>query len=158
MLKSAPMDKANELTDIPLTSEEIRFKPDELTACSKCGRSNPPNRLNCLYCAAQFEDGVVDSSKVKLALRHLENWENGFNVIAISAGNEIADSLAAEIGRNTGISTELLEAVAESNSPLPLARVESEDDAKIVAARAFRGSVSARRLCRMRYLRRREHP
>jgi hypothetical protein len=135
------MDSANESTGIPFTSEEVGFKHDEMIACPNCGRSNPPNRLNCLYCAAQFEAGVVDSSRVKLALRRLELWENGFNVVAISSSNEIAGNLVVEVVRNTGISSDLVEAAADGISPLPVARVETEEEAKIVAANLSRIGV-----------------
>src|SRR5688572_12499342 len=63
-----------------LQTEDIAFKTEEMVTCS-CGRSNPPNRLKCLYCGLELNIDVADGGTVKATLRPLELWERGFNVV-----------------------------------------------------------------------------
>lgn len=132
-----PTDNENAQVALPITADEIGFKPDEMTACAVCGRTNPPNRLNCFYCAAEFDAQSLDRSRVKLAARRLENWETCLNVVAVSAKGRISDA-ADEVARNISGEPELIRAAMDGNLPLPLARVETEAEADIVAANLLR--------------------
>ena len=69
------------LQDLPVQTESIAFKPEEMISCAKCERTNPPNRLNCLYCGGELEIPEAQSKFLKPNLRKLENWEKGFNVV-----------------------------------------------------------------------------
>ena len=107
------------LRNMPTRSEEIGFSPDQLKNCAACGKPNAPDRVACLYCGAAFAG--VDP---KLELREVESWENGFNVIAISASDSVD---AKKAGSILGIEVEALTAILGSRVPLPIARVESEE-------------------------------
>ncbi|MEO7674556.1 MAG: hypothetical protein ABIU09_10835 [Pyrinomonadaceae bacterium] len=45
------------LQGMAVQSENIAFGAEELIACVKCGKPNPPNRASCLYCAADRTPG-----------------------------------------------------------------------------------------------------
>lgn len=129
--------------DPNIQSEDIAFKASEMIVCDKCGRTNPPNRAECLYCGCQFVNPTESAPAVKLNLRNLESWEPGWNVIA-KATSPISESdiasIAGILGRETGEIVGLL----ETNRPLPLARVESESKAGLLAARLAQLGVESR--------------
>jgi hypothetical protein len=131
-------DKENRFNSMTLMSEEIGFKNDEMNACPACGRLNPPNRLNCLYCAAQFEIGTIDLSRVKLTSRRLESWEKGYNVVAVNFPATVDEVRLEEVARNTGVEISVLRETAGRTTPLPLVRVGKHDEAEIVAANLSR--------------------
>jgi hypothetical protein len=68
--------------DPHIQSEDIAYKPAELVTCGGCGRTNPPNRLHCLYCAHQLEIAPEIAASAALNLRKLEPWERGFNLVS----------------------------------------------------------------------------
>ncbi len=114
---------------MPLTAESIGYSRDQLTTCGKCGKSNPPNRFNCLYCSAELAvapTGVME----RIVLRPLENFERGFNLILrpVPDNNDIAEKAA----RFLGADTEAIERIFSVGEPLPIARVESETIADTV--------------------------
>lgn len=116
-----------------LTEEKIGFDAGELIACSKCGRTNAPNRLKCMYCAAELD--VPESIKQHVQLRQTrpEAWENGFNVICLRVP-EMPPELT-ETARSTGIEEEFLTKAIQGELPLPIARVGSGAEAKTIAER-----------------------
>ncbi|CAN5598673.1 hypothetical protein BH10ACI3_BH10ACI3_13090 [soil metagenome] len=123
----------NQQSDIPafdpvFQTENIAFAAADLVACNKCGRSNAPNRLKCLYCAAELPIRIADPTAVKPALRSLEFWEPGFNIIVSSDGN--ADTSA--IARYLSIESQDVSAVIDTAIPLPIARVETQTEADVV--------------------------
>lgn len=69
------------LKDLPVTAENIAFKPEEMIVCAKCARTNPPNRTKCFYCGGELEISDAQSRILKPNLRKLELWEKGFNVV-----------------------------------------------------------------------------
>jgi hypothetical protein len=124
-----------------LQSENIAFSSDQMIACPKCGKSNPPNRTSCFYCAAAIEIPEDKQTAVKLNLRKLENWENGFNIVLLSrAGN--ADTAAA--ARYLKYEADVFDAMLASHDPFPLARIESETEAEIAVARLSELGFSAK--------------
>lgn len=109
-------------------SEEIGYGADEMAVCPGCQKSNPPNRSSCLYCAKPLQNFRLDRRSVKLNLRELENWENGYNVVLASSGGSIG---AGEIEKFFGLGAEDAEALTGAKSIVPLARLESESDASV---------------------------
>ena len=67
--------------DPQVQSENIAFDIDAMIECSSCGRMNPPNRLKCIYCAGKLMLAVDNAANIKPALRKLELWESGFNLV-----------------------------------------------------------------------------
>lgn len=116
--------------DPNIQSEDIAFKRDEMITCKGCGRTNPPNRFNCIYCAHELEISPSDAAAIKPTSRKLESWERGFNVIILK---QLGDALnfrpAADL---LGLTIDTLSEVVASNTQLPVARVESEKEAAVI--------------------------
>ena len=116
---------------MPVQSESIAFKPEEMIACRKCGKSNPPTRLNCFYCAAELEISTASAQHAKLNPRKLENWEKGFNIIYFPDISGESSPDLTSIERFLSVDREVLQKVFKINKPLPLARLESHHQAEI---------------------------
>lgn len=111
-----------------IQSENIAFSNDEMLNCPKCGKSNPPNRASCLYCSAVIVVPEGRQGSVKLNLRKLEGWENGFNVVLLSrTGNTNAEAAS----RYLKIELDVFERMLASHDPFPVARIESEAEAEL---------------------------
>ncbi len=124
------MNDANDektIGGIPIMSEEIAFRDDQMLACPKCARRNPPNRLKCVYCGDQLEI-ASDADGIKLSMRKLEPWEKGFNVILESADAARAEEIAAVVK----LSPETVRQMIGSGLRLPVARVESDREAALL--------------------------
>lgn len=125
-----------EVKNLPVQTENIAFASDEMIDCGKCKRANPPNRLKCLYCGAELEFSDAQTGLIKPVLRKLEAWEKGFNLIFLPDESSKPDAeKLKEIHRMTRIETEILQKIFESETPLPIARAESEKEAEIVRQR-----------------------
>lgn len=130
MKNNLEKDDAGEwLRDLPVQTENLAFDRKELIVCGKCRRQNPPNRLNCLYCAWEFEMPDEQKSAVKPILRTLEIWEKGLNLIRSSNSGDADFSEAAKV---INAEKDFLREICELNKKLPLVRVESEEEAEIV--------------------------
>lgn len=118
------------LKDLPAQSENIAFKPEEMIVCPKCARNNPPNRLNCFYCAADLGLSAEQAEFVKPVLRRLEAFEKGFNLIVLpDASSEVNYK---EIAKNINFETEIVQKIVEAKKRVPIVRVESAIEAGIV--------------------------
>jgi len=123
------------LKDLPLQTEEIGYKPDEMIACKKCSRTNPPNRLKCMYCGAQLELSDEQTAVIAPVLRKLENWENGFNLIYLPKSENVSAETTAQIAKLIGLEKEVLQKIFEVNKTLPIVRGESAKEAEILQNR-----------------------
>jgi hypothetical protein len=121
------------IKDLPVQAENIAYKPEELNLCGKCSRTNPPNRLKCLYCGAALEISDEQTAKIKPNLRKLENWEKGFNLIFLPGSSEKKEFDSIEAAKILNLEKETLQKIIEAEKPLPLARVDSQREAEIVA-------------------------
>jgi len=129
-------ENRNSTSDLPVQTENIAYDSAEMIACEKCRRTNPPNRLKCLYCGAQLEFSDAQTEFIRPVLRKLESWERGFNLIYIPDDSaKIDGQKIKEISRITRIETEALQKFFDAQKPLPLARPESEKEAEIVKRR-----------------------
>lgn len=115
--------------DPAIQTENLAFEANEMIACRGCGRANPPNRHKCLYCARELEIKAEHAAVIKPVLRKLEPWERGFNVI-LTERKEQAQT--AKIAKLFSADATNVAAMLENDTPLPLARVESEADAAIL--------------------------
>ncbi|HEV7701308.1 MAG TPA: hypothetical protein VGO43_13835, partial [Pyrinomonadaceae bacterium] len=125
--------------DPTIQSEDIAFSPDELVTCSHCGRSNAPNRLQCMYCGNALD--VEPAAVGKPILRVLETWERGFNLI-LPAGERLVEPNA--IAEVLSIGPEQALAMLASGTSLPIARVESERIADLLLQKASTIGLSLR--------------
>src|SRR5687767_15932259 len=67
-----------------------------MVACESCLRSNPPTRLQCMYCGGSlpFNNAAFDLQKPDL--RPLENWEQGYNnILKSSPATKLSDEAVA---------------------------------------------------------------
>lgn len=120
------------LKNLPLQTEDIAFKSEEMIACEQCARTNPPNRLQCLYCGAELEISEAQSEYLKPNLRKLESWEKGFNLIFAPADLIGGETKIEDAAKLLKTEREILHKIFESKKTLPLARVESEKEAEIL--------------------------
>lgn len=119
--------------DPRIQSEDIAFKPDELVACGSCTRKNPPNRLKCMYCGNELKIRPGNAAMVKPALRKLEGWERGFNVI-IREPVPTNQLNLAHSAAFLSMEPDDLAVILDAGEPLPLIRVESQNEAEILIA------------------------
>lgn len=110
-------------------TENLAFDPAAMVPCDGCGRMNPPNRLKCFYCASDLAIAVKDAASIKPALRKLELWERGFNLIV---RQKTAQPDVIGIARFLSMEAEDLAAILDTGIAIPVARVESEKEALIV--------------------------
>lgn len=123
------------LKNLPVLTEEIAFKPEEMVVCGACQRTNPPTRLNCFYCGKELEISAEQAKKIKPNLRKLEAWEKGFNLICQPLNSQFDEESLAKIAKIVNLETATLEKICAAKTALPLARVESEKEAEIIAER-----------------------
>lgn len=127
----APDVNENPAFDPTIQTEEIAFKPGELVNCEGCGRANPPNRLNCIYCGNALGAGAGAAAAIKPNFRKLELWERGFNVVVQDAAAADPSKLVVLLSSEMAV----VGAILNAGVPLPLARVESERDATFLQSR-----------------------
>lgn len=122
------------LKDLPLQTDDIGFKPEEMVGCAKCQRMNPPNRLKCFYCSGELVLTNAQNQFLKLNLRKLENWEKGFNVIFLPNSQLFNKAKTAKIAEFLKTENQALRRIIASKNPLPLVRAETEKEAATVKA------------------------
>lgn len=115
--------------DPNIQTEDIAFNADQMVACRKCGRNNPPNRLKCIYCGDALAIEEPQLAEIKLTGRKLEAWEKGYNVILTGAGDASAAGQLLELERD------LVQKIINANVPLPVARVADQQEASIIATK-----------------------
>ena len=126
----------SELGDLPSESGPQGFKPAEMVTCDACLRANPPTRTNCLYCLAVLAvpGGPVDLRQP--ALRPLEQWEQGFNIVLAPRGeNALNQKALEEIATLLRQETGVIQQVFERGQAMPLARAASLEEASLIENR-----------------------
>lgn len=118
--------------DPKIQTENIAFDPETLIACSGCGRMNPPNRIDCVYCGGPLALAVKHAAMVTPNLRKLELWERGFNLI-VRAKTLNADP--SSIAKYLSLDPDDVLAILDAGVEIPIARVESDREASIVQTR-----------------------
>jgi hypothetical protein len=123
------------LKDLPVTAEAPGFKPEEMLACEKCDRKNPPTRLKCFYCGEQLKAGELQTELAAPVLRQMEPWEKGFNIIL--TGSAVMPSekdilAAAQLLRQE---PQDIKTVVGKGLPLPLVRTDTLPEAEIIKKR-----------------------
>lgn len=121
------------VNDMPVQSENIAFSAGEMIKCGKCDRANPPNRVKCLYCARELEISEALAGQIVPVLRKLENWEKGFNVVFMSSASGCDSTSLSELAKASALDREILGEIIEADRPMPVARVETEKGAEILA-------------------------
>ena len=122
-------------TDEPQDLAPAPFAPDQMVRCDECLRANPPTRVNCLYCAAILPSDETTANLQKPALRPLEKWEQGYNNILLPPVANLTPADLAEAADLLRLRTEDLSRILSSETPLPLARAATADEAQLVQRR-----------------------
>jgi len=130
--KTEEINSGAGLENLPVQSANPAFQPDEMVSCEKCERSNPPTRLKCLYCGEQLVISEAQAANIKPNFRKPENWEKGFNLIFLPNTKVVENSKLAEIASMVTMEAGFLEEIISSRNSLPLARLETKDEAEIV--------------------------
>ncbi|HEV2706232.1 MAG TPA: hypothetical protein VGV59_09935 [Pyrinomonadaceae bacterium] len=124
----------------PLKSEPRGYTAEQMTACEKCLRANPPTRLNCLYCGAPLPSNEATEAFRRPELKPLEEHAQGFSVVALSASADASiEEAAALLRREAGALREVLSA----GCALPLVRVATCAEAELIARRLGAHGVTA---------------
>lgn len=145
MEKESELDITDQwLKDLPLSTENPAFKPEELLVCESCGRKSPPTRASCFYCGKELPVSELQKQFLKPNLRKLESWEKGFNVILFPPGQSPDSKTTAEIANFLGLENENLEKILSSGMPLPVARVESISEAEIISEKLAANHIQNR--------------
>jgi hypothetical protein len=118
--------------------ERRAFGREELIACERCGRASPPTRIKCLYCGAALPAAEGGGDRRRPALKPLEEWERGFNVVLAPRAGEGAsprgDALA-EAASLARLRPEHLDEMLAASAPLPLARTGEGVEAELLERR-----------------------
>ncbi len=122
-------------------SENVGYTADQLVSCGKCKKANPPDRASCLYCGGALDRSKGSYGAVKLNLRKLENWENGFNLIAVS---RLSDADTASAARYLRCDEGSFEKMVAARFPFPIARLEAESEATLAVERLRELGINVR--------------
>ena len=120
--------------DVPLQPAEPQgFSFEQLVRCDDCLRANPPTRVNCLYCGALLPLTEAGATLQKPILRRLEKWEQGYNNILRTLGNErSSDELPNKVANLLCLSVDDVRRIFARERPLPLARAATLDEASLI--------------------------
>jgi hypothetical protein len=93
-----------------------------------------------MYCGTALESSTPEQT---LDVHVLENWQKGFNVVVVGSDRAEAGPAATLLSSVIGGDAEIFESIINSGKPLPVARLESEDHAWILAAKLAAHGVKA---------------
>ncbi len=126
------------------TAADPRFQADEMIKCLACGKVNPPTRPKCMYCVAELPVTSSSAAHMRLEIRELEEWENGFNLIVLSSDPAKRGAAAESLSRLTGIECGTFERNLGRDDANPILRTGTSAEAVIAADRAREFGISTR--------------
>jgi hypothetical protein len=138
--------KDNENVPLPIltsdgpdsTSGPQPFAREQMVACEQCLRTNPPTRVNCIYCGTVLPLNETTVNLQKPTLRRLEKWELGYNNLLVPTANSVADPLESDLAEAADVlklSPSDLARIISRGLSLPLARAATLDEAALVQRR-----------------------
>ena len=122
------------IDDSPLSPSEAQgFAHHEMVRCDVCLRANPPNRANCLYCAAALSISKKVSDQRAITLKPVDDTVLGYNCIRLptNANNFSSDKLPA-VAQLLKLGTAELQRIIDAPVPLPLARTETREESELI--------------------------
>ena len=123
------------LKDLPVTAEAPGFKPEEMLACEKCARKNPPTQLKCFYCGEQLGSGDRPAELAAPVLRSMEPWEKGFNIILTGSAAIPSEKDILAAARLLRQDPQDIKTVVGKCLPLPLVRTDTLPEAEMIKKR-----------------------
>jgi hypothetical protein len=107
-----------------------------MVRCDECLRANPPTRPLCLYCAAPLPLTEATKPLRQPALRRLEDWECGYNLIfSPHSRARITEDALVKMTELLRVKMEELLHITEAVEPLPLALAATQDEASLIEER-----------------------
>jgi hypothetical protein len=120
------------------TSGPQPFARDQMVACEQCLRTNPPTRVNCIYCGTVLPFNETTVKLQKPTLRRLEKWELGYNNLLIPTADPVADPAESDLAEAANVlklsPSDVVNIISRGLS-LPLARAATLDEASLVQRR-----------------------
>ena len=109
------------------------FSASDLIDCSVCQRSNPPNRVNCIYCGRALPGEELRAKLLRPSVRKLPETEDGrsiviTNAVALDAHPDVLSSISELVSLPPRIVTLILQA----GRPVPIVRVSEQVEATLV--------------------------
>ena len=134
------MPKDNENIRLPIIgpvepSEPQGFTPDQMIRCEECLRSNPPTRINCLYCNVQLPLTESSARLRKPVLRRPEKHQLGYNTIVLPGPATLTPDQINDAASLLKLKEPDLERILAEGLPLPLARTASREEAELILDR-----------------------
>ena len=123
------------LEDLSNYSSVESYETEEMIVCAKCARSNPPNRLDCMYCGDKLRLSDEQSRTLKPVLRKTDTWKNAYNVIFVSKLSSWDDVHLEEVAKMTRLAPDSLRDLLAREKSAPIARSEQEEEIEIVTKR-----------------------
>jgi hypothetical protein len=123
-----------ETEDASRRDEARPFTHEEMLTCEECLRANPPTRANCFYCGAELPRTEKAIAQRQPRLRQPEKWEEGYNVVLAERATQ-SEELLSEVSSLLRLGQEEAARILEAAKPLPLARVDSMEEARLVEER-----------------------
>jgi hypothetical protein len=113
-----------------------RFTPAEMVACDACLRANAPTRMSCLYCGARLPVTEQSAALRRPALKKMEEWEQGFNVVMLPrADSGLMPEAIEEAASLLRLGAARLSQIVGSGRALPVARASTLEEAELVVSR-----------------------
>jgi hypothetical protein len=123
--------------DGPLSRSELKgFTADQMIRCDECLRANPPTRVSCLYCNAALPLNETSAKLRRPSLRQPEKHEPGFNCLFVPQKElNISSDQFEDVAQFLKLSISDVQGLVETNTPMPLARTASAEEAQLVLER-----------------------
>jgi hypothetical protein len=91
--------------------------------------------MNCLYCGATLPVTEQSAALRRPALRKLEEWEQGFNVVLHPPPETPAPETIEELAALLKLDAARLSGMFDADTTLPVARAASEEEAQLIVSR-----------------------
>jgi hypothetical protein len=136
-----PSNAEQWLKELPVTREKPGFEPEEMIACDKCSRKNPPTRLNCVYCGEQLKLSGAQADTAAPNLRQMEAWEKGSNIILLRRPgdsppeNSLSEENIRTVAQLLRWEPQDVKTFLQKESSLPVAKTESVQEAELIKQR-----------------------
>lgn len=134
-------NSAEWLKNLPVQAENLGFNAEEMIRCAKCARPNAPTRAKCFYCGAELVFSETQAQLLKPNLRKLELWEKGFNIIYLPDAQKYDERKLSAANEILKLEKEILQKLFAAEKPLPLARIETRQEAEIIQKRLREHSI-----------------
>src|SRR5882762_1652170 len=108
------------------------FASRDLICCRACKRSNPPNRVNCIYCGVTLPDDELKTRLQKPSPRKLSESEIGRSIIVTGRKEaELSPETLSGVSELLSLSPGIVTSILYCGYAVPIARVSQEIEASL---------------------------